>query len=895
MMALMSLAVLAAAIVMSVLQIRLDPELGVSESLARERHGAISELRYDLAFTIPAARTESVRGRALIRFSLASVTGPVVLDYEPDRAGILREVDANGVRTHVRQVNGHIIVPKEALRAGLNSLSLDFNAGDAPLNRSEDFLYTIFVPARAHEAFPCFDQPDLKARWSLSLDVPESWQALGNGAEVERETRDGRTRLRQAATAPISTYLFAFAAGKFSVEQAERNGRLFRMFHRETDAAKVARNRDAIFDLHASALAWLEKYTSIQYPFGKFDFLLVPAFQFGGMEHPGAIFYNANGLMLDESATQDQMLGRASVIAHETAHMWFGDLVTMQWFSDVWMKEVFANHMAAKIVNPSFPAVNHELRYLVEYYPQAYVVDRTDGTNEIRQPLANLKDAGTLYGAIIYQKAPIVMRQLEALVGSDGFRDGLRDYLKKYSFGNATWSDLIAILDAKTPEDLVAWSHAWVEERGRPTIRTTLKLSNGKIDRLTFTQSDPLKARGLIGNQRIQVAVGATGSGSRSIALVPVQLNAARVDVPSARGLPAEFVLANGGGIAYGEIHLDPASLKWFMTHLGQASAGGYRRGSDGASAQRGGESEGAPPSEVILDELTRGSAWVTLWDAVLTGDVKADAFLSLAIDALAPEKNEKNELIVSRVLAYVRDAYWRFSTPEARARLAPRLEPVLRTGLDNAGASSLKSVWFSALRDVAQTPATIEWLTRVWKQDEKVPGLTLAENDYIRLAEELAVREVPNAAAIVEQQIERTKNPDRRAQLAFVRPALSADPKERDVWFTSLADVANRRHEPWVLDGLRYLNHPLRAGVSVKYIEPSLVLLREIQRTGDIFFPKRWMDVSLSGYQSHAAARIVHDFVDRLPPSYPQRLRRVILSSADDLFRASGSLHSTQ
>src|SRR6187549_1707521 len=135
------------------------------------------------------------------------------------------------------------------------------------------------------------------------------------------------------------------------------------------------------------------------------------------MEHPGAIFYNANGLLLDESATQDQMLGRASVIAHETAHMWFGDLVTMQWFNDVWMKEVFANFMAAKIVNPSFPEVNHELRFLLSNYPQAYQIDRTAGSNPIRQPLANLDEAGQLYGAIIYQKAPIVMRQLEMIVG----------------------------------------------------------------------------------------------------------------------------------------------------------------------------------------------------------------------------------------------------------------------------------------------------------------------------------------------------------------------------------------------------------------------------------------------------------------------------------------------
>src|SRR5262245_9013359 len=312
-----------------------------------------------------------------------------------------------------------------------------------------------------------------------------------------------RLRILFSETRPLHTYLFGFVAGRFSIERATRNGRELRMFHRETDAAKVARNREALFDLHAAALKWLEDYTALPYPFDKFDFILIPSFQFGGMEHAGAVLYNASGLMLDESATQNQLLNRASTIAHETAHMWFGDLVTMRWFNDVWMKEVFANFMAAKIVNPSFPDVNHELRFLLSNYPDAYSVDRTAGSNPIRQPLTNLNDAGQLYGPIIYEKAPVVMRQLEMIVGQQPFRDGVREYLKKYAFGNATWLDLIRILDAKTEENLAAWSRAWVEERGRPEFSSDLKVgTDGRIQQLTITMNDPL-LRNLVWPQRM--------------------------------------------------------------------------------------------------------------------------------------------------------------------------------------------------------------------------------------------------------------------------------------------------------------------------------------------------------------------------------------------------------
>ncbi len=185
--------------------------------------------------------------------------------------------------------------PARSSRA-TTSIEIDFVAGDDSLNRNDDYLYTLFVPARASLAFPCFDQPDLKARWRLSLELPTDWVAVSNGRETGRTASADHLGLIFDETQPIPTYLFAFAAGKFSIETAERNGRTFRMFHRENDAAKVARNRTAIFDLHARAIAWLEDYTTIPYPFGKFDFVLIPSFQFGGMEHPGAIYYNAGGL-----------------------------------------------------------------------------------------------------------------------------------------------------------------------------------------------------------------------------------------------------------------------------------------------------------------------------------------------------------------------------------------------------------------------------------------------------------------------------------------------------------------------------------------------------------------------------------------------------------------------
>ncbi|HEY0874293.1 MAG TPA: ERAP1-like C-terminal domain-containing protein, partial [Vicinamibacterales bacterium] len=463
----------------------------------------------------------------------------------------------------------------------------------------------------------------------------------------------------------------------------------------------------------------------------------------------------------------------------------------------------------------------------------------------------------------IYQKAPIVMRHLEMLLGEDTFRDGMREYLKDYAFGNATWTDLIALLDKRTPEDLAAWSTAWVDERGRPTIATEFSVGTGQSAvntegpfpvRVGISQKDPYEARGLRWPQPLTV-----GGVFREKAIVQrIRLDRDRVRVPL-EGIPATqplYVLPNWDGVGYGNFVLDPASRDYLLKNL-----------------------------HALDDELRRGVVTVTLWEEMLDGRIEPKRMLDTLMRAVAVEPNE---LSVQRMLGYTQQAYWRWIPANERAALAPRLEALLRSGLDTAKTPSLKSAWFNALRDVAVTNETLAWLERVWSKAEDVPGLVLAEPDYITLAQELAVRGVPNAEKILQEQIARTQNPDRKARMIFVRPALSADPQTRGAFFSRLTDPVNRRREAWVLEGIGYIHHPLRAASATQYVKPSLEMLREIQRTGDIFFPKRWMDATLSGHTSPEVARTVRAFLETLPPEYPERLRRIVLSSADDLFRVA-------
>ncbi len=243
------------------------PDPGISRQLARERASRVSNVAYELRVSVPRDREMSLDSALAITFTLADARTPLALDFAPNKAGRLMSCTANGQPVNANIEQGHIVLPSGGLVHGANRIELLFHAGSGPLSRREDHLYSIFVPARAHEAFPCFDQPDLRARFTLTLELPEGWTAVANSHVSQNGTAaDGRTIFTFAATAPIPTYLFAFAAGLLLEDVVERDGRELRVYRTAADTAAYAAARDAIVKAHIDALEWLERYTGLPYP-----------------------------------------------------------------------------------------------------------------------------------------------------------------------------------------------------------------------------------------------------------------------------------------------------------------------------------------------------------------------------------------------------------------------------------------------------------------------------------------------------------------------------------------------------------------------------------------------------------------------------------------------------
>ncbi len=818
-------------------------EEGVSKLLATYRKATISDVVYRLEFIIPAGKEDPISGMAALEFSLTSKREPLVIDFRADRQ-YLESVKVNGTFIETVLTNGHIVIEGKHLAKSFNRVDILFRAGDMSLNRNDDYLYTLFVPDRASTAFPCFDQPDLKARYSLTLNMPADYRAMSNSPATASDTTGDRVVTRFAETKPLSTYLFAFAAGRFELIEKEIDGVKMEMLHRETRPEYIENNAEEIFRLHHTSLKWLEEYTQIPYPFDKFGFVLIPSFQYSGMEHPGSILYRASSLLLEATPTLNEQMSRASLIAHETSHIWFGDLVTMKWFDDVWLKEVFAGYMSDKIVGPDFPGINHDLRFLLSRYPAAYDIDRTRGTNPVIQELGNMKDAGSLYGAIIYNKAPIVMRQLEKLAGEDQLRQALQTYLKDYSWGNARWDDLIAIIEKITREPLEVWSRMWVREAGMPVITPVITMEEGY--RVSFREDDPA---GTVRHwPQTLVAMVITASDTLTGEVKP----ASRKSFITTTEEPI-CIIPDISGRAYGTFLFDSTTAAHLKTHINEFN-----------------------------DPLLRGIVWINMYENLVNGTVSPADFYMAAFSALEAETDLQLRNYLSGRFSSV---YWNYLSDDERTAASAEAEAMIRNKISLAVDASEKRTWYGLYRSVAVTETGLAWLKDLWKNSELPGGVKLSEDELCTLALTLALKGYPDAEEVLASQRDRITGTDRLQRYDFVLPSVSSDPEVRDSFFGTLRDPAGREHEPWVLEALGYLHHPLVAERSEKYILPSLELLEEIKTTGDIFFPGGWISAVLEGHRSAEARATVEKFLDD-HPDYPADLKLKILQAADHLFR---------
>ena len=818
---------------------------GISLDLAQYRKGQVSKVIYDLSFYIPKQKERPIPSKLKLSVTISDLTNPLYLDFK-ETSKKLQLLSVNEQIIEIQHELEHLIIPQEYLVLGQNKIIIDFIAGDLSLNRNDDYLYTLLVPDRARTLFPCFDQPNIKAIFNLSVRVPKEWTVMA-GAQLNTRINDGVNSTFLFNTSDLmSTYLFSFLAGNFQHAASTGKARSMNLLYRESDHTKTTISIPAIFNIHQFGLDYLEEYTDTTYPFQKFDFVTIPGFQYGGMEHVGAIQYRESVLFLDKNATQAQELSRAKLIAHETAHMWFGNLVTMEWFTDVWMKEVFANFMADKIVNPLFEGINHDLQFMAAHYPSAYDVDRTQGSNPIRQDLYNLENAGSLYGSIIYNKAPIMLRQLELTLGKDVFKEGIRTYIKSYSNSNSDWNGLVSILDQKTDLNLRKWSDVWVNSTGRPLFSEQITYDENQIISKFNLLQQAEDGTTKIWPQTFDVEL----IYADHIQKISVLSNSKSVELTKAIGLKKpKTILYNSNGFGYGVFPSNEKNLELSFT---------------------------------LKNEVSKAHIYLNSYENVILGNGNG---LSTYQSFLKGIEIESNEIILGLLIKQTLALFWNNLNSEQRTEQLPKLEKRLLNRLYSDAPKNIKKTIFNAYRSIAYSQEGQETLYRIWNGENQINNLSLNQDDITLLAQTLSLYDHPNALAILSQAKAKLTNPDKRERFEFLEPALSNNLETRSTFFESFRNPKNRVKESWVQTAAAYIHHPLRQKESIRSLKISLELLEEIQQTGDIFFPKRWLDATIGLYSSEEAYALVIKYLE-VYPDIDANLKRKLLQVSDKLYR---------
>lgn len=464
---------------------------GVPKALAELRAQNISNVHYDLIFDIPASQQTRVGGTVCISFFLEEKR-QVVLDFQGKFSGACI---VNGKKRVATMRNEHIYIPAKMTKKGMNTVEMNFTCQDKALSRTSDFIYTQYAPDKAHSCFPCFDQPDIFATFTTQMNAPEGWKTSVSTSEYA-----------------IPTSLYAFIAGRFDEQSAQRGDIKIRVLHREKDAQKTSQ-ATAIINDASQALRWMEGYTGLKYPFSEFGIIILPDSQtLPSIEHAGAIVLSDQQTFLATKATKEEQDGRLTVIGRETAKQWLGNMVTLQWTKDEDSKGLLSSYLAAKMARQQYPKVDNELMAL--------------------------KDNA---------KATVMMRMLENIMGPEQLQAGLLKFLRKYYFKQASWSNLAEVLDQQVPgADVRQFCDVWMKEKAMPIIHTSF--NNGD---LVVTQKAP-DGSGKFLRQKFEIRVINDLDRSRTVT-VDMQQPTVTIHI----GKKPSSIIPNYDGRGYGRFTLD--------------------------------------------------------------------------------------------------------------------------------------------------------------------------------------------------------------------------------------------------------------------------------------------------------------------------------------------------
>ena len=830
---------------------------GVSHPLAIWRANTVKDVRYDLSLDVTAP--DSAIGHVTVRFS-RSGTSDAILDWRGRR---LTRVMSNGRSLPLTAANGaHLRVPAKLLETGENSIELWFVSDIAPSGASiirthdqtdgSDYLYTLLVPADADQLFPCFDQPDLKARVTLMLTTPPAWTALANGSMTRADSSADRITRHFTETRPLSTYLIAFAAGPWQRTTSVVKGRSISLFIRRSRAKEA--DADTLLALTHRAIGWMEQYFGRPYPFEKFDLMLAPAFPFGGMEHPGVVMFNEDRFIFRERPTLPRRLARFSTILHEVAHQWFGDLVTMRWFDDLWLKEGFATYMAAKALADLERSSDAWKTFYQSNKPLAYGVDQTTGTTPLWQELANLDQAKSAYGPIVYNKAPSVLKQLNYLVGDKAFQAGVHQFLSDHAYANATWQDLLSAIGKAGGRSLDTFGRNFMLRPGMPEVQQRLTIRYGKIAKLELVQkpAQPLSGPSAW-PMRTQVLLAYSEASGRKPETIPVELSAVATEVVAARGRPAPaFVFANYQDYGYFLTLLDSVSVRSLMSgELGR-----------------------------VPDGFLRTMLWGALWDQVRDAQLAPERFAELA---LAEIPREKDEQIVPMLLGRLERSIRAYMAPAKAAVMRSSAERMLWDGARDASKPyGIRKAFLDAFIGLAASADGIARLESLLSADSAA-GEPVRDPTRWSVVNRMIVLGAANAERSLAAQVARDTTPDGRRR-AFVAGAARKSAAVKADYFTRyFADKT--LNEDWASGSLGEFNALEHQDLTLPYLRPALDSLPFIQANRRIFFLGSWLGAFIGGHTSDAALQTVKKYLSD-HWTLPKDLREKVLQSSDELER---------